>query len=51
MFQEQRNVYSVQVSCSAIPRTLLRYQAVVRTAVTLDALLDAEDSPPDFSAG
>ena len=32
-------------------RTLLRYQAVVRTAVTLDALLDAEDSPPDFSAG
>ncbi len=32
-------------------RTLQRYQAVVRTAVTLDALLDAEDSPPDFSAG
>ena len=32
-------------------RTLQRYQALVRTAVTLDALLDAEDSPPDFSAG
>ena len=32
-------------------RTLQRYQALVRTAVTLDALLDAEDSPADFSAG
>ena len=32
-------------------RTLRRYQALVRTAVTLDALLDAEDSPADFSAG
>ena len=32
-------------------RTLQRYQALVRTAVTLDALLDAEDNPPDFSAG
>ncbi|WP_392351868.1 hypothetical protein [Parasynechococcus sp.] len=32
-------------------RTLQRYQALVRTAVTLDALLDAEDSPPDFSSG
>jgi hypothetical protein len=32
-------------------RTLQRYQALVRTAVTLDALLDAEDSPPDFGAG
>ena len=32
-------------------RTLQRYQALVRTAVTLDALLDAEDSPRDFTAG
>jgi len=32
-------------------RTLQRYQALVRTAVTLDALVDAEDSPPDFGAG
>ena len=32
-------------------RTLQRYQALVRTAVTLDALLDAEDNPRDFSAG
>ena len=32
-------------------RTLQRYQALVRTAVTLDALLDAEDNPQDFTAG
>ena len=32
-------------------RTLQRYQALVRTAVTLDALLDAEDSPQDFGSG
>ena len=32
-------------------RTLQRYQALVRTAVTLDALLDAEDNPRDFNAG
>ena len=32
-------------------RTLHRYQALVRTAVTLDALLDAEDSPQDFGSG
>ena len=32
-------------------RTLQRYQALVRTAVTLDALLDGEDNPRDFSAG
>ena len=32
-------------------RTLQRYQALVRTAVTLDALLDAEDNPRDFTAG
>ena len=32
-------------------RTLQRYQALVRTAVTLDALLDAEENPRDFSAG
>ena len=32
-------------------RSLRRYQALVRTAVTLDALLDAEDSPSRFSAG
>ena len=31
-------------------RTLQRYQALVRTAVTLDALLDAEDNPRDFTA-
>ncbi|CAI8156844.1 MAG: Uncharacterised protein [Synechococcus sp. CC9902] len=32
-------------------RTLSHYQALVRTAVTLDALLDAEDNPRDFTAG
>ena len=32
-------------------RKLQRYQALVRTAVTLDALLDAEDNPRDFTAG
>lgn len=32
-------------------RTLQCYQALVRTAVTLDALLDAEDSPQDFGSG
>ena len=32
-------------------RTLQRYQALVRTAVTLDALLDAEENPRDFTAG
>ena len=32
-------------------RTLQRYQALVRTAVTLDALLDAEANPRDFTAG
>ena len=32
-------------------RTLQHYQALVRTAVTLDALLDAEDNPRDFSPG
>ena len=32
-------------------RTLQRYQALVRTAVTLDALLDAEDNPRDVTAG
>ena len=32
-------------------RSLHRYQAVVRTAVTLDALLDAEDNPSPLSAG
>ena len=32
-------------------RTLQRYQALVHTAVTLDALLDAEDNPRDFTAG
>lgn len=32
-------------------RSLRRYQALVRTAVTLDALLDAEDSPPNLNAG
>ena len=32
-------------------RTLQRYQALVRTALTLDALLDAEGSPQDFGSG
>ena len=32
-------------------RTLHRYQALVRTAVTLDALVDAEDAPQDFDPG
>lgn len=32
-------------------RTLHRYQALVRTAVTLDALVDAEDTPQDFTPG
>ena len=32
-------------------RTLHRYQALVRTAVTLDALLDAEDGPQDLAPG
>jgi len=32
-------------------RTMHHYQALVRTVVTLDALLDAEDSPRDFTAG
>ena len=32
-------------------RTLQRYQALVRTAVTLDALVDAEGSPGDFPSG
>ena len=32
-------------------RSLQRYQSLVRTAVTLDALLDAEDNPPSLSAG
>ena len=32
-------------------RSLKRYQALVRTAVTLDALLDAEDNPQSLSAG
>ena len=32
-------------------RSLQRYQALVRTAVTLDALLDAEDNPSPLSAG
>ena len=32
-------------------RTLHRYQALVRTAVTLDALVDAEDAPQDFTPG
>ena len=31
-------------------RSLHRYQALVRTAVTLDALLDAEDNPSPLSA-
>ena len=32
-------------------RTLHRYQALVRTAVTLDALIDAEDTPQDLTPG
>ena len=32
-------------------RTLHRYQALVRTAVTLDALVDAEDGPQDLTTG
>ena len=32
-------------------RSLRRYQALVRTAVTLDALLDGEDNPQSLSAG
>ena len=32
-------------------RTLHRYQALVRTAVTLDALMDAEDAPQDLTPG
>ena len=32
-------------------RTLHRYQALLRTAVTLDALVDAEDAPQDFTPG
>ena len=32
-------------------RSLQRYQALVRTAVTLDALLDGEDNPQSLSAG
>ena len=32
-------------------RTLQRYQALVRTAVTLDALVDAEGPPGDFPSG
>ena len=32
-------------------RTLHRYQALVRTAVTLDALIDAEDTPQDLTTG
>ena len=32
-------------------RTLHRYQALVRTAVTLDALVDAEDVPQDLTPG
>ena len=32
-------------------RSLQRYQALVRTAVTLDALLDAEDNPSSLSTG
>ena len=31
-------------------RSLHRYQALVRTAVTLDALLDAEDNPSPLPA-
>ena len=32
-------------------RSLQRYQALVRTAVTLDALLDAEDNSSPLSSG
>ena len=32
-------------------RSLHRYQALVRTAVTLDALVDAEDGPQDLTPG
>ena len=32
-------------------RTLHRYQSLVRTAVTLDALVDAEDAPQDLTPG
>ena len=32
-------------------RSLQRYQALVRTAVTLDALLDAEDNSSSLTAG
>ena len=32
-------------------RSLQRYQSLVRTAVTLDALLDAEDNPSPLSTG
>ena len=32
-------------------RILHRYQALVRTAVTLDALVDAEDAPQDLTPG
>ena len=32
-------------------RTLHRYQALLRTAVTLDALIDAEDTPQDLTPG
>ena len=32
-------------------RSLQRYQALVRTAVTLDALLDAEESSQSFPTG
>ena len=32
-------------------RTLHRYQSLVRTAVTLDALVDAEDAPHDLNTG
>ena len=34
-----------------IAERLQHYQALVRTAVTLDALLDAEDNPSPLSAG
>ena len=32
-------------------RVVQRYQALVRSAATLDALLDAEDNPSPLSAG
>ena len=32
-------------------RTLHRYKALVRRAVTLDALVDAEDGPQDLTPG